>query len=372
LLKDRLPVRIVYLIEQLAPGGAERQLVELVRRLDRERFAPSIVTGWGTDAALEEVRSLGVAVALVRGRVGGGKLSTLGVIQELRSVRPRLIHSQMFTANVWGAAAKVALRKPALIAGFRGFAPDLTRFQQSVERIAARAPDHIICNSRSQGEALLRSGIDPRRLSVIPNGIDVNSFQFPPDREGARRALGIAAGAPVIGMVASFCRRKRWDVFLRAVAQLHSRQTVEVLCVGDGELRQQSEALAGSLGISGRVRFLGERHDVPLLLPAFDLLALSSDAEGQPNVVLEAMATGIPVVATAVSGTPEVIDDGRTGFLVPAGDSDEMAHRMDQLLSDPDTARAMGAAGRAKVSTEFDIDRCVASTVAVYDRLLNR
>jgi glycosyltransferase involved in cell wall biosynthesis len=181
----------------------------------------------------------------------------------------------------------------------------------------------------------------------------------------------LAPEAAMVGMIGSFRPLKRWDVFLRASAIVAKSHPIEVLCVGEGALQGEMHALAHSLGIRERTRFLGARNDVPDILAALDVMVSASDTEGLSNVILEAMAAARPVVATRVGGTPELVIDGVTGYLTPAGAVDAMADRITDVLSDLPGAKAMGAAGRRRAESEFSLSACVAATVAVYDAMLD-
>jgi L-malate glycosyltransferase len=368
---EHLPVRVAYLIEQLAPGGAERQLIELIKRLDPARFDPRLITGYGSGFILDEARLLGIPFVTIRGRLGGGKLATLGAAREVLRYKPHIIHSYAFAANVWAFAAHLGARSSIFIAGARGFSVSLTPARQRADTIVHRMADHTISNSRAQRTALINAGVNPARISVVPNGIDVSAFPFPPDRAAAKLGLGFAADNKVIGMIGSFTKRKRWDVFLRAAAIQAALSPLRIVCVGEGELQPEMELLADLLGIGGCTSFTGLRSDVPDILAALDVFVLSSDAEGQSNVVLEAMAMGIPVVATSVGGTAEVMTEGENGFLVPPGKPEALAERIGTLLADADLAQLMGVKGRARAETEFSLDECVQRTTAIYRRLLS-
>jgi glycosyltransferase involved in cell wall biosynthesis len=182
--------------------------------------------------------------------------------------------------------------------------------------------------------------------------------------------LGIPADAPVIGTVCNLRPQKALDVMLSAVASLRPKlPDCRLLIVGDGVEREGLEALAEQLGLADAVTFLGQRDDIPDVLAAFDLFALSSDFEGMPLAVIEAMGAGLPVAATRVGGIPDLIDDGVQGLLVPARDAGALASAMGELLSAPDLSRRLGEAGRARRQEEFDIDVVVSRVERLYEEL---
>lgn len=365
-------VRITYLIEQLAPGGAERQLVEFLKRLDPAQFQPRLVTGYVSGFIVDEVKELGIPIATIRGSVGGGKLATLAAIREIRKSKPHIIHSYAFVANTWGLAAHMAVKSSIFIAGARGFAIDLNPLETFLNVRVHRWATHTISNSHAQRDALVGQGVQSNRITVVPNGIDVDRFQVHSEGGHIRESLGLSRDIPLIGMIGAFSARKRWDVFLRAAADVARSRAVSILCVGDGELRGEMQSLAQGLEIGDCTRFTGTRSDIPEILEALDTFVLSSDAEGQPNVVLEAMAAGTPVVATAVSGTPEIIIDGESGSLVPAGDWQKMSQRITELLDDPNQAQDMASKARRRIEQHFSMKRCAEETIGIYRRLLSQ
>lgn len=367
------PIRVAYLVEQILPGGAERQLFNLLQSVDQSRFDLSIVAGAGSGFMLDEYQRLGIPITFVKSARGGGKLATMGAVNAVRRGRPHVLHGFQFTANAWGAAARLTFGSIVFIAGARGMQPDLTLSQRLARDAIRRCADHVVTNSVAQTAELYDAGIPSRRVSVIPNGVDISRFPYPGDRQAARSALHLPANGPVIGMVASFYPVKRWDVFLSAAARVaRQRPDVNIVCIGEGSLRPAIEESARRLGISGQTRFTGARRDVPALLPGLDVLALSSDTEGLPNSVLEAMASGLPIVATDVGGVAEAVDEGRTGLLTPRADSAAMADGILSLLDKPRRAEEMGAAGRARVEADFSMDTATKATMDLYERLLTQ
>lgn len=249
---------------------------------------------------------------------------------------------------------------------------ELSRLHEMVGALLKHVPDHVISNTHAQKAVLIASGIGASKVSVIPNGVDVKLYPSPACAAEARRLLNIPQDGPVIGMIGSFRPLKRWDVFLKAAALVAKTRPVQILCVGDGALRAEMEAMAVRLGVASSTHFLGTRADVPSIMPALDVLVSASDTEGLSNVILEAMASSVPVVATEVGGTPELISDGQNGLLVVPGNVEHMSRQISLLLSNLSMAREMGAQGRIRVEREFSIERCVDLTIAVYESMLAR
>jgi glycosyltransferase involved in cell wall biosynthesis len=227
-------------------------------------------------------------------------------------------------------------------------------------RLSARWPRSQVFNSFAAAETARRSKslFTPNQLSVVRNGLDLQHFRTAPLSTGGRaRILGVGSLSPV----------KRWDRLLAATLALKQRRLdFLVQIVGDGPLRGSLQNQVQLLGIANYVEFVGHSDNVPALLADAILLAHPSDSEGCPNVVMEAMACGRPVVATDVGDVPLLVQDGKTGFVVRREDSTMFVERLASLLVDRDLCRQMGEAGRAKAELEFALDRLVAETLAAY------
>ena len=228
--------------------------------------------------------------------------------------------------------------------------------QSAVERLAHRLATHVTAVSEAAADSAVALGVSRARVTVIPNGVDAARFADGAPAERARLELG-ADGSPLVGSVGCLAARKDYGTLLEALARLAGRGTAfRAALVGDGVERAALEARAEALGLTPRVRFLGERADVERLLPGMDLFVLSSREEGIPNALLEAMAAARPCVATAVGGTPEVLRDGETGWLVPPGDPAALAEALAEALARPEEARRRGEAARRAVREGMSLE----------------
>jgi glycosyltransferase involved in cell wall biosynthesis len=238
-------------------------------------------------------------------------------------------------------------------------------------RAAARWVDAFAAVSPQTADvARRRREVDERRLSVIPNGIALDRFRRDPaSRARIRRDLGIDAASRVVGTVGRVAAEKNQALLLRAVAPLLG-PGAHLVVAGGGPLLGDLSALAASLGVAPFVHLLGVRADVPDVLNAMDAFVLSSTSEGLPLVVPEAMAVGLPVVATGVGGLPGVVEEGVTGFLVPSGDEGALRARLAMLLADPDQIRTLGERARSTALARFSADRMHRDYVALYERAL--
>jgi glycosyltransferase involved in cell wall biosynthesis len=236
-------------------------------------------------------------------------------------------------------------------------------------RLIARLADRFVAVSAEDQRRMIEiEHVDPDRTHLIPNGVPPLA---PPQGFDVRTELGIASTAPVVVSVGLLRAQKAHHVLLRALSTLvHEWPALRVLIVGDGPEHARLQRLAGELGVHGAVRFLGLRSDIADVLHASDIAVSCSDFEGSPLSVLEYMDAGLAVVATAVGGVPDLIESGVNGLLVAPGDPDALARAIGELLRDPARAREMGARGRARRASCFDVHTMVRRVEALYSELL--
>lgn len=369
---NRDQVTVAYMLNQFGVGGADRQLLELLKRLDRSRYRPLLYLGSASGFVTEELHDLGIPVRFVRGH-GGSKFSAGTLAAEFRRERPEVIHSWMFVANTWGRIAGRLARVPVIITSDRGMDTDLPSMYRWIDVALSPLSLRVIVNADAVAENVHRTRYVPRsKIVTIYNGVDLDVYGKPVDRLEARRLLDLPPEVAVIGMVASFSTRKRWDVFLDTVAEVARRRPIIAACVGDGGLRPAMEEYAREKGLQDVARFYGVRSDIAEVMAALDVFVLSSDDEGMPNVVMQAMAARRPVVATDAGGTREIVVEGQTGYVVPLRDVGGLLDRIDALLDDGAKAREFGEAGRRRVERHFTFDTCVARTTGLYETLLER
>jgi glycosyltransferase involved in cell wall biosynthesis len=355
----QMECRLLYVVGQLGLGGLERQLFYLIRSMDRGRYKPAVAV-WGNspdDHYVREIRALAVpVVALGSNPTRSAKLRTLRSI--VSSLRPEVIHSYTFYTNF---AAWWAVRGTAAIpigSVRSNFALDRRKSGKLLGRLCGRWPSSQIFNSLTAEQAAKRSTtlFRPRRIYVVKNGVDLDRFS-PRCHPQQGYILAVGSLYPV----------KRWDRLIRAVAFLTSKGICpEVIHVGSGPLRGELEAMTKNLHVEHVIQFLGARLDIPTLLADAAFLVHTAEDEGCPNVVLEAMACGRAVVATDAGDVPHLIDDGKTGFVIPRGDETALANRIATLLKDRELCRRMGEAGRMKAEQAFGLDRLRSETFAAY------
>ena len=351
-------------------GGAERQLLELLRGLDRERFRPYLVClerGGPVGRGAEE---MGVRVAAFPRRWRWD----LGVITRLFGIIKRgniaIVHAYLGLPGFYGAAAAKLAGSKAIttirIAGPRA------RIAEASERLAFLISDRIIANSRAGVDYYFRRFPGRKKTTVIYNGYDLADFDM--NTTKARAELGLPADGAIIGHVANLTYLKDYPTFLRALAIVFGRRDdVSAVIAGDGRKRPEYETLARDLGIAQRTHFLGHRRDVLDLVKHFDMGVLASHpdySEGLSNSICEYMGLGRPVVATAVGGNTELVNDGVTGLLAAPGDPDDLAAKMLMLLKDENMRRSMGEKGRAFFVDNLSLETMVSRTEGVYAELI--
>jgi glycosyltransferase involved in cell wall biosynthesis len=341
------PIPLLFLMTNLDRGGAEKVLTRLAAGLPREKYGVQV-------AALQE-RSGAIAADLGRASIPVHDLGMrakwdLGVLVRLarllRRERIQILFAFMFHPTILGRLVGWVCRVPVCISSERIMAWEGIG-RRKLNRWTVPLATHVVAVSeRVAAYARQEFRVPADRLTTIPNGVDLVHF-----RPTARPARSQEV---VIGCTARLHRKNDHDSLLKAFAQIAPEwPDARLLLVGRGPEEERLRVLADRLELSARVRFAGEQADVAPFLEEMDLYVQSSIAEGMPNSILEAMATGLPVVATAVGGTPEVVVDGETGVLAPPRDPVALAKALAAFLANPAMAEAFGRAGRARVETHF-------------------
>jgi glycosyltransferase involved in cell wall biosynthesis len=372
--------RVVTLIDRLGTrGGAERLALQLASRLDPSEFDSTLcVSRWSPAEAADPSSKLALAELEERGtrflplgrtrKVDVWVWGTLAA--HLRRERVDVLHAHKFGSNVWGTLIGRAARVPVVIAHEHTWSFEGRPERKFLDReLIARGTDAFIAVSQEDRRKMIEiERIDPDDVRFVPNGIPKPP---PPSGHDVRAELGIAPGDPIVTTVGFLRPQKAFHVLVEAIALLRERHPgVRALIAGEGPERERLEQLVAQLGVGENVRLLGRRLDVPDLLAVSDVCVCCSDFEGSPLSVMEYMAAGRPVVATAVGGLPDLIDDGVHGRLVAPGDPRALAGAIGALLDDPQTAHAMGARGAERQAREFDLDAMVQRFSALYRELL--
>lgn len=358
-------------------------MAQILTHLDRRRFEPVLLTageGWLTlEARRLEVRVHPLKHLVRPIRPLRDLLALVEILRVLRSERPDVLHLHSSKAGILGRLAGRLAGVPRVLFTAHGFSfhqrlsrPALAA-TVTLERMLAPLADAIVPVSRYDHDRALAFRLcAPERLVVVENGVDTRRFDGK-ERKKARELLGAADDRLLVGTVARFAFPKDHALLLRAVAPLLlERDDLQLVLVGSGPGQGAAVELALSLSLGDRVAFLGDREDVPELLAGLDLFVLASRFEAMPMTVLEAMASGLPVVASRVGGVPELVEEGITGLTVPADDEVALREAIAGLLADAGRRTAMGEAGRRRAMDRFELRRTIRRLEGLYAPDLDR
>lgn len=350
-------MRILYVITPSRLSGAERMLLRMA--LGQQRMGDTVRVLSRPLRAFERAAAE-ASVEMVCDSIGG-KLNFGAVSRiagHIRAFGAQVVITFHSTGTLWGVRAARSARVPCVAV----MQAANTRWPYTT------APAAIGCAEFVRAH-LVVGGMPPDRVYAVPNSIDPTPYLDHADRAAVRTDLGLANSDLAVGTLAHFTPRKAHSDLLEAAALVvRSVPNLVLLWAGEGPLEGALKAQASRMGLADRVRFLGFRSDAPRLHRAFDIFALPSLLEGLPLAVLEAMASARPCVVTAVSGNPELVEDGVTGFLVPPRDPEAMAQALLKLAGDPALRAAMGAAGRRRIMDRFTLD----ATVRLMRQVLER
>lgn len=365
------PVRVCFMIDRLATGGTETQLLALIRQLDRSRVTPilCLLDGEDVESRAREpadcpVMRLGVR-SLARPRA---VRQALRLAAFLRQQRVDVLQVYFRDSSYLGVPAGRLAGVPFVLRTRNNVGHWMTGMDRRLGRLMTRLATATLANCEACRRSVVESeGADPARVFVLENGVDLDRFLGVPPV--AKRS----PGNPRVGAVANLRAVKGIDVFAEAaalVAAQHPAVTFEV--AGEGECRAALERRVDGLGLRGRFRLAGAVSDVPGFLATLDVAVLSSRAEGMPNAVLEYMAAGRPVVATAVGATPDLIEDGVCGLLVPPGDARALAAAVGRLLAEPALAARLGEEARLRARDRYGREAMVERFQQFYEDLVGR
>jgi glycosyltransferase involved in cell wall biosynthesis len=367
-------------ISTLEYGGAQRQVVELANNIDPCRFDAHICSLSDYVPLADRLVDRGRRLHVISKKWKYDITVIPRLAWLLRQLNADIVQGYLFDAEIAARLAGRLARTPLIVGSERSTDYHLKRRQLITYRLTRGCMDLIIANSNAGAQFDCRLlGYRPSQCRVIHNGVDTQRFR-PHDEQALRSELGIGDQEYVVGMFASFKQPKNHPLFFGAARRVLQRlPQTRLLLVGDDlyggilgsdEYKRDMDRLVDELCIRERCLFLGNRHDVDRLYCACDLTVLPSHFEGTPNVALESMACGIPVIATQVSDNAQIIPDGRVGYVVPLGDEVALSDRICQLLEDSPLRRQMGQEARGWVESEFSMARLVEKTARVYEDAL--
>jgi glycosyltransferase involved in cell wall biosynthesis len=367
------PLVLAELAGSAAYGGGERYLELLFDHLDRARYRALLICP-EPGPFVGRMKERGVETHLVRLAPLFNPIALWRLTRLLARERVTILQTHGARANFYGRIAGRLAGVPVIISTVHNSLKDyevclLTRwFYTAALRLTVPLVHRIICVSDSNRRDLIdECPAATARIQTVYNGVDPSAFPSQPDRQKVRQELGVTQG-PVSVTIARLTEAKGHRYLLQALPRL--LETWPQLCcvfVGDGELHDALHRMAIDLGVERACRFVGVREDIADILAAADVVVLPSLSEGFPFVLLEALAMGCPVVASRVNGIPELIEDHKTGLLVPPRDPQALVAAIREVLNDPIAASKMGTEGRAVVHERFTVDRMVANTTAIFD-----
>jgi glycosyltransferase involved in cell wall biosynthesis len=387
--------RVLHLVTSFEAGGTERQFVELLKRLDRKRYDVRLAALRVEGPFYEEIAADFPAIPEFRltSFYNRNALRQLNRLQSLlKRERIHILHTHGFYDSLFGSVAG-RLSGIRVIASQRHLQLSSRRAHDWGTRVIHHLAHRIIVNSEAIRDCIIQRSRTPAgKIVVIHNGLceanqehaghratqiigQVTEDSSAEGRRLSRKALCAELCLPeqvkIIGMVARLVAVKGHQYFLEAAAQVAREDaSLHFVLIGDGPLRSELENQSRQLGIAERVHFLGDRKDARQLVAAFDVAALTSLSEGLPNSVMEAMSAAVPVIATRVGGTTELINDGETGFLIPPANSEALAERLRFVLRHETLCRIIAAKGRELITQQFSLRRMVESVENLYEEMM--
>lgn len=368
-------INILQLIATLDIGGAERQLVELVKRMDKNKYNITVCCITRGGPLEEDLKKLGIAYHVLYKKFKFDFTVIFRLIRLIRHKKIELIHTWMFTSNTWGRIAAKFISVPVIISTELSMVnPFKGCIQRTVDRMLAGCSDIIIANSESVRKShIKRERIPQNKIIAIPTGVDTQEFKpRPVDIEKREKLFDLKEPVPVVGIIGRLVEGKGYEYFLEAAVQVLRSTPTKFVLVGKGPWRKKLEKMADELGISNEVLFMGYYKDAIEILSLIDILVVPSLSEGLSSVLLEGMSMAKPVVVMNIESNAQVVVNGETGILIPPKNLKALARGIIRLLRNKEEARRMGLAGRRHVEKYFDINFTVEKTEQIYEHLLQK
>ena len=365
------PIKILYVISTLDRAGAEKQMVQLATGLNRNRFEPEVVCLWRKGLLEEELKNADIPVTLIQKRWKFDLSVVSRLADFIKKKEFEIVHTWLFTSNTYGRMAARKAGTPIIIASERCVDVWKNIIHRAIDRHLARWTHKIIANADAVKEFVQNEGIMPDKIGVIRNSFDREKFRKP-DRGKARRKLGASEGEVAIGFAGRLSKQKGVLYLVKAGALLPKEIDWNMYIFGEGSLRGRLEKRARASGIESRARFMGAFQNSEEILPGLDIFVLPSLWEGLPNVLIEALASRLPVVAVDVGGVKEVVKEGSSGFLVPPANAKDLAEKIEMLVKNKGLREKMGREGRDFALAVFDVKTVVMAYEDIYRKALDR
>lgn len=375
-------IRIAHCLEQVRSGGVERRRLSLALRLDPVRYEQIVICTDASPLLRQEFERAGCRVVEL-GAIGRGNWTKIRTAADvLRTFRPHIVHGAVFEGVITAVLAGKMARVPIIVAEEIITPVDRRWSGHLYFRLLSGLADQTIAISGAVADYLTTViHLPEKKVRLIYNGIAAPEPASAEELRSVREQFGLAPGTPVLGTVSRLAApkshapdsHKRISDALVAMKQvLNVEPAARLIIVGDGPDRQFLEERASELGMRSSVHFAGFQHRTRPFVECMDVQLLPSRTEGLPLVAIEGMFASRPIVATDVGGSNEVVVHGKTGFLVPVGDSRALARRSLELLANPDLRKRMGSAGLERARSQFSVGRYIAEVASLYEELLTK
>ena len=343
----------------------------LATRLPRDTFDVHVCVLTRTGPYSEHLKRHQIPVTVIGKSFKADPLALVKLRLLVKRLKPNIIHTWLFAANSFGRVAALGSGVSKIVAAERCVDKWKVWYELAIDRLLARFTDRIVTNSNGVREFYGRHGLPNRKLTVIPNGVETASSEHLVPRDEILRRIGLPSDARLIGVVGRLWPQKRIkDVIWAADLLKVVRDDVHLLIIGDGPQRWRLQRFREQVEICDRVHFLGHRSDVAMFTPHWDCFWCASGYEGQSNAIMEAMAAGVPVVATDIPGNRDLVIPDITGFLIPLGSRAALARKTIEILDDSQLARRLGNGGRRRMVEQFGIEKMVQRYAAMYRELM--
>lgn len=363
--------RVLVVTDEMEVGGSQRQIVHLLRGLRARGRQAELLYFRKRSHLVDALEADGVPVHRIDKRGAVDVAFAWRLWRFLREGRFDVVHAFSITAEMWVRLALVGVPGSRLVSSVRGLGLTGPDWHWRAKRWVIHGSAAVVSNTRAGAELVARRcGVPLQVIDVVPNGLELPPVPTSAERSALRRELGLPDGTRLLLFVGRLVPEKNLPLLLEALSRVTNSQRPLLWLAGDGPERARIEAEIARLGLGDGVRLLGERSDASRLMQAADLLVLPSREEGLSNVLLEAMGSGLPVIATAVGGSPELIDDHVTGRLLPSDDAAAMASTIAALAADADERARLARAAREQAEARFTVRAMVEHTERIYDRCL--
>jgi len=375
---QKYPLRVLRIVPSLEMGGVENTLLSLLPRLNKDKYRVSVCCLYRADDLAKEAekQKIPLLTLKMRPRLDLDLKYLRGISQLIKFLKQEkidIVHTHLYKANTPGRIAAILARVPIIIANEHSVDFWKTGGQRAIDKFLSKFTDKIIVVSEAVKEFCTQEvGLPKDKVTVLYNGVDLQKFLPEVDINKKKEELNLPSDSKVVGIIGRLQQIKGHQFFLKA-AKIVSGEFPSAcfLVIGEGSLRDELEEMADKLNLGDKVIFTGQRDDVPQILPLLDVSVLSSLREGFSITILESMASGIPVVATDVGGNRELVEEGKTGHLVPARDTESLAGAMIRILKDESLAKRMVERARERVKL-FSINRMAKETESIYDELIRQ